>query len=79
MRILTILCISCILGCGATVAENWKRNPETNQMECVQKMKLRGVRDKGAKFEDKSELEDNSFLKDLLPDLELDIDSLTKD
>lgn len=68
------LCSIMLCGCGLTLAENWKRNAETGEMELIQQLKLKGLRDKEVKFEDKSELKDTSILKDLLPDIELDIE-----
>jgi len=73
MRIILILSLF-LMGCTAT-AKNFKLDKETGKMECVQIITLDGIGNRDAKFEDKSEIKNDSGLR--VPNLKIDVDSLT--
>lgn len=57
--VILILCVT-LAGCAGTI-ENWKPNKETGEMECVQRLKAKGLGDIKGKFEDKSEIDREAY------------------
>ena len=61
--------ILCLVLCGcASISENWKI--VDGELICVQKMVLKGIGDREAKFEDESEVSAKS--PEWLPDIEIE-------